>query len=76
MKDLTRESIGNRGVCKKGTTLGTILDKINGKLYAHPPEIKDGKMVYFGFCAASLLIWGDGDLLFHFVLSKIVGFHL
>ena len=29
-----------------------------------PPQIKDG--------AASSLIWGDGGLLFHFILSKIV----
>ena len=36
------------------------------------PQIKDGKMARFGFCAASSLIWGDGGLLFHFILSKIV----
>ena len=24
------------------------------------------------FCAASSLIWGNGGLLFHFILSKIV----
>ena len=29
-------------------------------------------MVRFGFRAASSLIWGDGGLLFHFTLSKIV----
>ena len=29
-------------------------------------------MARFGFCAASSLIQGDGDLLFHFILSKIV----
>ena len=42
------------------------------------PKIKDGKLVLFGFCAASSLIWGvgeggggggggvgDGGLLFH-----------
>lgn len=36
------------------------------------PKIKDGKMACFGFCTASSLIWGDGGLLFHFILSKIV----
>ena len=36
-----------------------------------PPQIKDGKMARFGFCAASSLLWGDGGLLFHFILSKI-----
>ena len=48
-----------------------------GNLYSprFPPEIKDGKMARFGFCAASSLICGDGGLLFHFILSKIVGFH-
>ena len=37
---------------------------------------KDGKMARFGFCAASSLIWGGGGgggLLFHFILSEIVG---
>ena len=29
-------------------------------------------MARFGFCAASSLLWGDGGLLFHFILSKIV----
>ena len=38
-----------------------------------PPQIKNGKMARFGFCAASSLIWGNGGLLFHFILSKIVG---
>ena len=36
----------------------------------------DGKMARVGFCAASSLIWGRGEgggLLFHFILSKIVG---
>ena len=45
-----------------------------------PPKIKDGKMARFGFCATSSLIWGggggrrggDGDLLVHFISSKIV----
>ena len=40
-------------------------------------KIKNVKMARFGFCAASSLIFfgggGDGDLLFHFILSKIVG---
>ena len=32
-------------------------------------------MARFGFGAASSLIWGrgDGGLLFHFILSKVVG---
>ena len=38
-----------------------------------PPPIKDGKLARFGFCPASSLIWGDGSLLFHFILSKIAG---
>ena len=29
-------------------------------------------MARLGFCAASSLIWGDGSLLFRFILSKIV----
>ena len=39
-----------------------------------PPEIKDedGKILRFGFCIPSALIWGDGGLLFHFILSKLV----
>ena len=36
-------------------------------------EIKVGKMACFGFCAASFFIWGEGGLLVHFILSKIVG---
>ena len=42
-----------------------------------PPKkknIKDGKMTRFPFGWASSLIWGDGGLLLHFILSKIVGF--
>ena len=35
----------------------------------HPP-IKDGKMARLH--ADSSFIWEDGDLLFHFILSKIV----
>ena len=40
-----------------------------------PPQkkINDGKMTRFPFRWASFLIWGDGGLLFHFILSKIVG---
>lgn len=33
------------------------------------------KMTHFGFRVASFLISGDGALLFHFSLSKIVGLH-
>ena len=44
-----------------------------GNLYPlPPPQIKDGKMARFGFCAASSLIWGEGGLLFHFIRSNIV----
>ena len=44
-----------------------------------PPQIKDGKMARFGFCATSSLIWGGGGggLLLHFISSKIVdGVHV
>ena len=55
----------------------TILDKIDGIFVPPSPEIKDGKMAHFGFCTASSLLWGggggNGGLLFHFILSKIVG---
>ena len=37
-----------------------------------PPQIKDGIVSCFGFRYASPLIWADGDLIFHFILSKIV----
>lgn len=37
-----------------------------------PPEIKDGKILRFGFCMPSALIWGDVGLLFHLILSKLV----
>ena len=63
----------------------TILNKIDEKfaptstptppLFPHT-QIKDGNMARVGFCAASSLIWGRGEgggLLFHFILSKIVG---
>ena len=33
-----------------------------------PPQINDGKMARFGFCAASFLLWGGWG----FILSKIV----
>ena len=35
-------------------------------------KIKDGKMVNFGSCLTPSLILGDGGLLFHVILSKIV----
>ena len=39
----------------------------------YPPSVPPGwEMARFSFCAASSLIWGDGGLLFHFILSKIV----
>ena len=38
-----------------------------------PPSSSQGWIVSsFGFCYASPLIWEDGDLIFHFILSKIV----
>ena len=53
----------------------TILDKINGKPVPPPPLLKSrmGKWRVFALRAALSLIWGDGGLLFHFILSKIVG---
>ena len=38
-----------------------------------PPKSRMGKWRVFALRAASSLIWGDGGLLFHFILSKIVG---
>ena len=62
-----------RGRVKKPT----ILDKINGK--PRPPlspKSRMGKWRVFTLRTASSLIWGliwgDGGLLFHFILSKIV----
>ena len=37
-----------------------------------PPKSRMGKWRVFALRAPSSLIWGDGDLLFHFILSKIV----
>ena len=37
-----------------------------------PPKSRMGKWRVFALLAPSSLIWGDGDLLFHFILSKIV----
>ena len=48
----------------KFSSRATILDKIN--------ESKRGKWCVFALRAVSSLIWGDGGLLFHFILSKIV----
>ena len=36
------------------------------------PKSSMGKWRVFALRAASSLIWGDGGLLFHFILSKIV----
>ena len=59
--------------CEKDlfSTGPTILDKINGK---PRPKSRMGKWRVFALRAASSLIWGGGDggLLFHFILSKIV----
>ena len=43
-----------------------------GNLVPPSPKIKQAKMARFGVRAASSLIYRDGDLLFHFTLSKIV----
>ena len=53
-----------------------ILDKINGKPRPPlPPKSRMGKWRVFALRAPSSLIWGgDGGLLFHFILSKIVAF--
>ena len=48
--------------------------KIAGCSTTYPTEVLF-KMTHFGFRVASFLISGDGALLFHFSLSKIVGFH-
>ena len=37
-----------------------------------PPKSRMGKWHVFALRAASSLIWGDGGLLFRFILSKIV----
>ena len=37
-----------------------------------PPQIKDGKMARFCPSRGFILDLGDGGLLFHFILSKIV----
>ena len=51
----------------------TTMDKINGKTRLPlTPKSKIGRWCVFALCAASSLIWGDGGLLFHFILSKIV----
>ena len=59
----------------------TMLDKIDGKPrpYTPPPPQKKKKKKrdrkkarVFALRAASSLVWGDGGLLFHFILSKIV----
>ena len=68
---------GGMGVCR--SILYSVQDYNFGqhrwKICTLPPppsKIEDEKMGRFGFCAASSLIWGDGSLLFHFILSKIV----
>ena len=38
-----------------------------------PPKSRVGKWRVFAVRAASSLIWGDGGLVFHFILSKIAG---
>ena len=55
------------------------------EIYTSSPPNKDGKMVHFGFCAVSSMIWGGGEgrggegrgvggfaVLFLMILSKIV----
>ena len=54
-------------------TRATILDKINGKPRPRSsPNQEWGKLGVFAFRAPLSLIRGDGGLLFHFILSKIV----
>ena len=62
---------------KEKVWIATILDKINGKPRPPPPpQIKDGKMARFCPLRTFILdLGGDGGLLFHFILSKIVGRH-
>ena len=53
----------------------TILEKLNGKPRpSSPPQSRMAKWRLFALRAASSLIWGGGDggLLFHFILFKIV----
>ena len=49
--------------------MGPILEK---KSQRGPPcsQIKDGKMVHFGFRTASSLIWGDGGFTIPFHLVQ------
>ena len=46
------------------------------KIYTSSPPNKDGKMVYFGFCAVSSMICEEGGggfaVKFFMILSKIV----
>ena len=48
------------------------------EIYTSSPSNKDGKMVHFGFCAVSSMIWGGGEgvggfaVSFFMILSKIV----
>lgn len=59
---------------ERGFPEATLLDKTDGKSRPPPhisPQIKDGKIARFSFRAASSLIrWGDGGLLFHFILTN------
>ena len=58
---------------ERGFPEATLLDKTDGNLDPPPisPQIKDGKMARLSFRAASSLIrWGDGGLLFHFILTN------
>lgn len=52
------------------------LGQIRWKIKTTPPpplHFNDGKMVRFALCANSSLILGEGGLISHFNLSKIVG---
>ena len=46
------------------------------EIYTSSPPNKDGKMVHFGFCAVSSMIWGGVGggfaVSFFMILSKIV----
>ena len=82
--DVGRETVDSISVApiaksifrERGFPEATLLEKTDGKSSPPPPppispQIKDGKMARLSFRAASSLIrWGDGGLLFHFILTN------
>ena len=47
-----------------------------GNVYSPPPpQIKDGKMVRFGFCVASSLLWGEWGFAVPFYSVQDCSFH-